>query len=71
MDTVSNQILLSINSSAENQPDPEKGKNGYRVISEKGRQANTEVDLAKEVVREWLGPEMLALPSPRRSGMFV
>ena len=41
------------------EPDPYNGKSGYRVISEKGKQVNTEVDIAKATVRAQVKPEML------------
>src|SRR5271169_2340579 len=47
------------------EPDPYNGKNGYRVVSEQGRQVNTDVDLAAATVRGWLKAETL---DPRLHG---
>ncbi len=41
------------------EPDADNGKNGYRVISVKGRAVNTDVDLAAVKVRTWLIPELV------------
>jgi uncharacterized protein (TIGR02391 family) len=41
------------------EPDSTNGKAGYRVISAKGRTANTNVDLAAARVRRWLTPDLV------------
>jgi uncharacterized protein (TIGR02391 family) len=41
------------------EPDSYNGKNGFRVISAKGRTTNTDVDLAAAKVRAWLIPELV------------
>lgn len=41
------------------EPDSVNGKNGYRVISEKGRAVKTDVDFKAAKVRGWLAPELL------------
>jgi uncharacterized protein (TIGR02391 family) len=46
-------------------PDPTNGKNGYRIVSAKGMNVDTHVDLAKVSVRAWLTPE---LAHPRLRG---
>ncbi len=41
------------------EPDSTNGKNGYRVVSAKGRVVNTDVDMAKVKVRAWLTADLL------------
>jgi uncharacterized protein (TIGR02391 family) len=45
-------------------PDPYNGQNGYRVISDNGRQVDTTVDLDAAKVRDWLKPELLHKTMP-------
>jgi uncharacterized protein (TIGR02391 family) len=41
------------------EPDPTNGRNGYRVVSKKGREVTTRVDLEAAKTRGWLSPELL------------
>ncbi len=47
------------------EPDPHNGRNGYRIVTEKGMAVNTAVDHAAAKVRDWLRPELL---DPRLHG---
>ena len=41
------------------EPDRDNGGNGYRVVSEKGREVDCQVDLSAAKSRGWLTPELL------------
>src|SRR5438046_336908 len=41
------------------EPDSQNGKNGYRIVSDKGMAVNTNVDLAAVLVRSWLTPDLV------------
>jgi hypothetical protein len=41
------------------EPDADNGKNGFRIVSSKGKAVNTEVDLAAAKTRMWLTTELI------------